>query len=304
MAINFILLGILGLLIYVWSQEWIGHWAILPAFLTVFLPNFIQETPLISLSILLAIASLFNFLLHPSKLNIIIAGLGLGAAQLAEPSNLILLPYYLIIACFFYFISLARNWEYAPLLGHSLELNDLGRRLFNYLKSLIFIFTIAAIVFYIAKILPNFDFQAGYQTLVNHLQQDIWHWRPLGINNIVQQPPSAIILAGLSLLFFIINFLSSAKNAQKLFWMGNNFIELALIIFILFYWSFGGAVTPVLPVLYLLISRPLKNLVARKNQKEIMIVVGHEALSFSVRWLVLFTLLLWYFVNTVYLYLQ
>lgn len=223
---------------------------------------------------------------------------------MAEPSNLILLPYYLIIACFFYFISLARNWEYAPLLGHSLELNDLGRRLFNYLKSLIFIFTIAAIVFYIAKILPNFDFQAGYQTLVNHLQQDIWHWRPLGINNIVQQPPSAIILAGLSLLFFIINFLSSAKNAQKLFWMGNNFIELALIIFILFYWSFGGAVTPVLPVLYLLISRPLKNLVARKNQKEIMIVVGHEALSFSVRWLVLFTLLLWYFVNTVYLYLQ
>lgn len=312
MAINFILLGILGLLIYVWSQEWIGRWAILPAFLTVLMPNFIDETPLISLGILLAIASLFNFLLHPSKLNMVIAGVGLGAAQLAEPSNLILIPYYLIIIAFFYLISLIRNWEYAPLLDHPLELSDLGRRLFNYLRALVFIFAIAIVIFYVVKVLPDFNPKHGYQQLVNHFQQNIWHWQPLDIAKIIKQPPATMILVGLSLLFFIINFLSSAKTSQKLFWISNNFIELALIIFILFYWSFGsalltmsgGTITPILPVLYLLISRPLRNLVAHKNQKEIMIVIGHEALSFSVRWLVLLTLLLWYFVNTVYLYLQ
>lgn len=299
MAINFILLALMGLIIFFWAKEWVGIWALLPAILVVSMPNFIFENPLLSLSILLSLTSFFNFLLHPDAKNLIIAGVGLGAAQLVDKSNIVLLPYLIIVMLFFYSITLMRDWRHIADDNrfYKFKLKSLG-----YLRSLFFIFAISILVFFTVKLVLNFNFQETYYSTIYHFYDIIPSFPKHSFPELLSQPWPALILIVLSLVVFVFNLLRSTKKYSGLDYISSNFVELALALFLVFYWFLGPMITPIFTVIYILMAEPFKNLIITKNQKEIMIVIGHEKFSFSAKWIFLLVLILWHLINTVYLY--
>lgn len=112
-----ILLTLLTLvLIYIWSSELIGRkWALLPAFLFGLSPNILAHGHYVTTDIgamlgtILATFAFVHFLLKPTKKNIILAGLALGVAELLKYSNVLLIPFFVVLVLAFYISELIRN---------------------------------------------------------------------------------------------------------------------------------------------------------------------------------------------------
>lgn len=288
MPIDFILLFLLVALVYGWSKEFLGHkWALFPAFLTLLSPHFFPEGALLPLAFLISIFSFLNFIFHPSRFNLIIAGLALGAAQLVDPITLYLFVYFLILIAIFYIIGLIRDRHLTSGANHAYRLKI---RFFKYSSSLFIIFIIAFVVAYIGSIFSE--------------QQFNWHLPEvtgMRINNLVLEPLPAIIIVALGLGLFLMNTIR-IKNFNLVTYLSVNFSNLALIIFGILGWYSTEIFPAAIPLIYILITGPIKNFMTSQNEKEIMIVIAHEIFSFSAKWLILFILLFWHLVYALYLF--
>ncbi len=290
MLIDFVLLILLVLLVYSWSKEFLGpKWALFPAFLTLLSPHFISGDVLLTLAFLISIFSFLNFIFHPSKLNLIIAGLALGAAQLVGSLTLYLFIYFLILMIIFYIFGLIRDRNLTTGANRNYRLKI---RFLKYFSSLLIIFIIAIAVFYSGLIITkqplNFNWQLPEVSRIS-------------IYNLIQEPLPAIILTALGLGLFLIN-TARMKNFNLITYLSAHFSNLALIIFMIFGWYASEIFLATLPLIYILITGPIKNFMTSQNEKEAMIVIAHEVFSFSAKWLALFILLFWHVVYTLYLF--
>lgn len=100
MLLLFILIGFA----YFWANELMGKWwALLPAFLIAFSPNFLAHGHYIAtdigatLGILVASYYFLRSVYNPSRKNLIIAGLAFGFAQLLKFSAILLVPFFILI---------------------------------------------------------------------------------------------------------------------------------------------------------------------------------------------------------------
>jgi len=103
-----ILTLILIILIYIWANELLGRWwALLPTLLFGFSPTIIAHGHYVTTDVGAALGTFFatyafvRFLLSPKKGNVIFAGIALGIAELMKFSNVLLLPYFVIIGIIF-----------------------------------------------------------------------------------------------------------------------------------------------------------------------------------------------------------
>ncbi len=287
MPIDFILLSLLVLIVYAWSKEALGiKWAFLPAFLTLLSPHFFSNDVLLALAFLLSIFSFLNFIFHPSRINSLITGLALGAAQLVDPIAIYLFWYFLILICAFYLIGLIRDKNLTSGANHAYRLKV---RFFKYSSSLLIIFIIALAIAYIGSIISGQSFN--------------WHFPQaikMSISNLVLEPLPALILVflGLGLFLFKINQL---KNFSFINYLSNHFSHLSFIIFLILGWYSSEIFPATIPLIYILITSPIKTFMTSQNEKEIMIVIAHEIFSFSAKWLILLILLFWHLIYTFYL---
>lgn len=288
MPIDFILLFLLVALVYSWSKEFLGpKWAFLPAFLTLLSPHFTSGDTLLALAFLISIFSFLNFIFHPSRLNLIIAGLALGAAQLVGPITLYLFVYFLILIAIFYIIGLIRDKHLTSGANSAYRLKI---RFFKYSSSLLIIFIIALVIAYVGSIFSGQQFNWHLPEVTN-----------MRFINLVSEPLPAMILVILGLGLFLIN-TARIKNFNLINYLSAHFSNLALIIFIILGWYLAEIFPAVIPLVYILITGPIKSFMTSQNEKEIMIVVAHEIFSFSVKWLILFIILFWHLVYTLYFF--
>ncbi len=103
------------ILIYLWSKELFSKWwALIPPFLFALSPtvlahgHYVTTDIAAAFGIILATYLFLKFLLHSSRRNLIWAGIGLGIAELAKFSAVLLIPYFLIVLLFFIFSPLRR----------------------------------------------------------------------------------------------------------------------------------------------------------------------------------------------------
>lgn len=141
---------ILVIFIYIWSRELLGAWwALLPVFLFALSPNVLAHGHYVTTDIAaafgIAFASYFflKFLHHPSRKNLLYAGLAFGVAQLAKFSAALLMPYFLFLIATFYLVGVRNSWgETAP----GLRLRRFGIRALRYLRAVTIIFAIGFIL--------------------------------------------------------------------------------------------------------------------------------------------------------------
>lgn len=107
---------ILVILIYLFAKEIVGRWwAILPAFLFAFSPTVLAHGHYVTTDIgatlgtFLALWSFLKFLNRPSQPLLVWTGLSFGIAQLLKFSNVLLIPYFLILTVIFYLSGILRN---------------------------------------------------------------------------------------------------------------------------------------------------------------------------------------------------
>lgn len=103
-----ILTLLLIILIYIWANELMGRWwALLPTLLFGLSPTIIAHGHYVTTDVGAALGAFFatyafvRFLLSPKRGNVIFAGIALGIAELMKFSNVLLLPYFIIIGIIF-----------------------------------------------------------------------------------------------------------------------------------------------------------------------------------------------------------
>jgi hypothetical protein len=244
--------------------------------------------------------SFLELLSHPSLEKIFISGLALGTAQMVTPQAWVLWPYFLVIIILFYTLSVVRDWN---ITSHKERWSRFSVRAFRYCRSLLIIFFVGTVVFYLSHLLYNsfnwqtankifFDFYGLKEatTAINFKLENIeYSWPTIVL----------IIMAG---FFLLINLPRQLKETNLVQLLNHNFPTIALAIFAVFHlWIFKN-IGVVSPLIFLLIAKPLKNFITIKNKKEIIIVIAHEIFRFSAKWLILMTLLFWYLINSLFLY--
>lgn len=147
-----ILTLITALLIYVWSKELLGKWwALLPTFLFGFSPTVLAHGHYVTTDIAATFGTIFaafmfvKFLLCPSRTHLILAGLGLGVAQLLKFSMALLIPYFLILTLVFAFTRFQ------------------NKSLWYYLRSLLFICLIALLIIYLVYLIFTLNYPQAKQ---------------------------------------------------------------------------------------------------------------------------------------------
>ncbi len=141
---------ILIVLIYIWSRELLGAWwALLPSFLFALSPNILAHSHYVTTDIAAAFGMVFGtyfflkFLHHPSKKNLIYAGLAFGVAELTKFSVALLIPYFVFLIAVFYIVSVWNSWrETTP--GE--RLRRFGVRALRYVRALIVVFAIGYVL--------------------------------------------------------------------------------------------------------------------------------------------------------------
>lgn len=130
---------LLGLMVYKWGRERLGHGpALLALALTVFSPNILAHGRYVTTDVgaafafLLAAYYFVKFLTEPSKKHLLYAGLSFGAAQLIKFSLILLAPLYIFLIIVLY---LAKQ-----------KLDPKAGRLWKYLRAVLFIFVIGYLV--------------------------------------------------------------------------------------------------------------------------------------------------------------
>lgn len=145
-----ILTLVLVVFIYLWSRELMGAWwALLPSFLFGLSPNVLAHGHYVTTDIAAAFGVVFatyfflKFLHHPSKKNLVYAGLAFGVAQLAKFSAALLIPFFFFLVLVFYAVGLWNNWrETEP----RARLRRFGTRALRYFRATAVIFAIGFVL--------------------------------------------------------------------------------------------------------------------------------------------------------------
>ncbi|MDP2598842.1 MAG: glycosyltransferase family 39 protein [Candidatus Liptonbacteria bacterium] len=137
---------LLIVLIYFWSRKLMGDWwGLVPAFLFALSPTIIAHGHYVTtdigaaFGIVLATYCFMRFLHHPSRHNLLYAGLAFGVAEITKFSAVLLVPYFIVLIIIFYAASAMRDWNQT-------EASDRRKRFairaWRYAKSVIIIFFI------------------------------------------------------------------------------------------------------------------------------------------------------------------
>lgn len=145
-----ILTVLLVLFVYLWSKKLIGEWwALIPAFLTAFSPNFLAHGHYVTtdigaaLGIFTSLYYLVKYLEKRNWKNLVAAGIAFGIAQLMKFSAVLLIPLFIFLI-FFYAIVKTRNFNRGVLAN---LIGFLGNFI-RYLGSLMAMFFIGLAVIY------------------------------------------------------------------------------------------------------------------------------------------------------------
>ncbi len=137
------------ILIYIWSSELLGRrWAIIPAFLFGLSPTVLAHGHYVTtdvgatLGVFLATFFFVKMLLPPSRKIAVLAGLAMGAALLVKFSNVLLVPFFILIA---------------------LVSGIASRQIFVYMKRLLLMFLIALVAVYVVYFLFTLNYPAEKQ---------------------------------------------------------------------------------------------------------------------------------------------
>ncbi|MCL5733553.1 MAG: glycosyltransferase family 39 protein [Patescibacteria group bacterium] len=141
---------LLVLLIYIWAKEIVGGWwALLPAFLFAVSPNvlahghYVTTDVAAAFGIVLGTYYFLKFLFKPSKLNLFLAGIAFGIAQLTKFSAVMLIPYFIFLIIVFYALSVKRDWLQTD---EDARLRRFSVRGWRYLRAVIIIFVIGYVL--------------------------------------------------------------------------------------------------------------------------------------------------------------
>jgi hypothetical protein len=272
------------ILIYVWSRGLLGKWwALLPAILFGLSPTVLAHGHYVTTDIgaafgvLLVIFTFTKFLLKPTTANVIWVGLAFGIAQLMKFSNVLLIPYLVLLMIIF-------------LIGAKLRKN-LEVNWKRYFLNLIFVFIIGYAFVYGVYFLFTLNYPPGKQladaatTLVSNPNQSLvdlnlaiikndvlrplgqyflgllmtlqratggntayffgelsangwWYYFPLVF--LIKEPLPSLILILAAIIFAFSKF--KIKNLKfKIFanYLGTHFTEFAMLFFVVIYWAYS-----------------------------------------------------------------
>ncbi len=137
-------------LIYIWAREIVGGWwGLLPAFLFALSPNVLAHGHYVTtdvgaaFGVVLGTYYFLKFLFKPSKLNLFLAGLAFGIAQLTKFSTVMLVPYFIFLIAAFYAVSVIRDWNQTEA---AKRFKRFSIRAYHYFRSVVIIFAIGYIV--------------------------------------------------------------------------------------------------------------------------------------------------------------
>lgn len=144
---------LLILLVFHWSAEFMGPWwALLPAILVGFSPNFLAHGHYVTTDVIaafgvvLSLRYFLRFLNDPSRRHLIYAGLAFGVAQSGKFSAVLLIPLFLFLIFARYILSIREDWHTTQIGVRFVRFSIRGVR---YLMSTLIIFAIGyALVIY------------------------------------------------------------------------------------------------------------------------------------------------------------
>lgn len=137
---------------YFWANELMGKWwALLPAILIAFSPNFLAHGHYVAtdigatLGILVASYYFLKAIYDPSRNNIVIAGITFGLAQLLKFSALLLIPFFILIVAILLIEKIIKEIK-SPVVGNKLK--KVFRFFYVDFGRLILVFIIGGILIY------------------------------------------------------------------------------------------------------------------------------------------------------------
>lgn len=309
MEANLIFLSLLFFLIYFWSKEYLGgYWAFLPALLTVGAPQFVGGNPLPTLGFALAVFTFFNFLFHPSRLNLLLSGLALGAVQIVTPTAALLFFYEGGMIVIFYFLGLVRDWQLTAAKDRFYRFQT---RAIRYARAFFLICLLGLLTFYSTHFLKDLlagrgiaeAFGNAYRLLKDYfVQWPGWEANSDPVITFFSQSWPILVLVFFAVIFTVMNFFRQPRKFDFLQYLTAHFVQISLIIFIAVQLMVNDATAPLLPFLFVLLAQPIRNFIMTANDKEVMIMVAHEGIRFSAKWLLLAVFIVWYAINTLVLY--
>lgn len=175
-------------LVYIWSRKLLGKtWALLPTILTAFSPTILAHGHYVTTDVgaaagvFAATFAFINFLLRPSKKNLIFSGLALGLAQLTKFSAVLLIPYFLILISVFYLASVIKDWNTTE---PSVRKKRFGIRFIRYFRAVFIIFIIAYLLVYAIYAILTINYPVQKQVADTKFILESFGIRPLAYLNI------------------------------------------------------------------------------------------------------------------------
>lgn len=162
----FLLLGLIAFA-YFWSNELMGKWwALLPACLIAFSPNFLAHGHYVTtdigacLGILLASYYFIKNIEEPSKKNMIYSGLALGFALLLKFSTILLIPFFAFLTMILFLEKAIREIK-SPVIENKFK--KIIRYFINDIIKLFFVFFIGILTVYAVYTVFTFNYPADKQ---------------------------------------------------------------------------------------------------------------------------------------------
>ncbi len=267
---------------YWWSKKIIGAgWALLALLLLAFSPTILAHGHYVTndvpgaLGVLITVIAYTHYLKNPNTKNLIFSGLALGVAEISKISNLLLLPYLVLITGIYVYLNDRKNW-----LRHLLKLGIIFgiayllvylvyfMSILNYstsdqIKATEFVYrnhqnaliknglgflshyriTQPIVIYTSEALLVRSIVSSGFETyfLGNVYSGGRWYYFP--IIYALKEPIPAITLSIGAAIILALSFLKTAKNGLRkivstpLLATKNNFAIAAMLIFIVLYWG-------------------------------------------------------------------
>lgn len=157
---------LLVILVYFWSRELMGsYWALLPALFSGLSPTILAHGHYVTTDVAAAFGTALStyfflkFLMKPSKMHLLYAGLAFGIAELLKFSTVLLIPYFIGLMVIFY---LVKFWKGR---GQTGEPHYFSKLAWKYFRALILVFVIGyVIVVYPVYFLFTYNYPQARQT--------------------------------------------------------------------------------------------------------------------------------------------
>ncbi len=264
------------LLIYIWSRELLGKWwALMPAFLFGFSPiinaqgRYFTAPTAATFGFLLASYLFMKFLNSRTNKHLFWAGIGLGIALLINPSDVVLVPIFIIILLFFWFGETIRT-KSSNILG--------------FLGDFILILIVALALVYVAYFVLTLNFISPITRYLSEISTAVHSsFSVIHFNPFIKSFPKSMLPI---LILFVLSMLSGLKNMFAKFnggkltskfaeYLGTNFAEFSFLVTAVLYSAYiiqnpasSGkfeSLLPILPFVYILIASGLKNWINRNQ---------------------------------------